>query len=76
MASSDPIANLAKFLSENHPGDGLCMVCKNKKGKYFLVEKPGVKGAVRFLINGHFFYDYANMFNDEGPWDIIFKEEI
>ena len=67
-----------KFLEDNHPGIGECMVCLSvgeERKEYLLIEKHEIANGFLFTINSRFFYDYDFLWGKTGPWKICWKSK-
>ena len=46
------------------------------KEEYMLVERRKIANGDMFYINKRFFYDYDFTWDEQTPWEILYKKEI
>ena len=66
--------NMRKWLCENVPAEGGCLLAKNKN-HYYLITRFNISNGEMFTINDNFWYDYGFVFED-GGFEIIYKHEV
>lgn len=79
MDKREKLDSLYNFLEENHPGYGECMLCKTfykeNKTRYLLIEKMKASNGDIFTVNSSFWWDYTFLWDNENPWEILFKSK-
>jgi len=70
-----------EFLDKETPKEGGCMLCLVKykvnghpKDEYMLVERHKCANGDVFTINKKFDYDYGFMWDEQTPWEILYKK--
>ncbi len=79
-----------EFLNKETPKKGGCMLCLAKykvkgythpdikadcyKEEYMLVERHGAANGDVFTINKRFHYDYDFAWDEQAPWEILYKK--
>ena len=43
---------------------------------YMLVERKTISNGDMFIINNAFYYDYDFTWDEETPWEILYKREV
>lgn len=75
---------LIDFLNKEVPKEGGCMVCLakykamnyNPREEYMLIERQKCPNGDIFIINKRFYYDYEFAWDEQTPWEILYKKEI
>lgn len=67
-----------EFLNKETPTEGGCMLCLAKyedrhREEYMLVERLKCANGDIFLINKRFHYDYDFTWDEQTPWEILYK---
>lgn len=76
-----------EFLNKETPKEGGCMLCLAKynpdiqayeyhpREDYMLVERHKCANGEVFTINKRYHYDYNFTWDEETPWEILYKKE-
>lgn len=64
------------FLDEAGLKEGGCAVYQDSLERYYLVNKPKSDGGdcVDYAINDRLFYDYGFIWQEYGPWTLLYKK--
>ena len=66
---------LAKYKADEHNSD-IRELEHRPREEYMLVERHKCINGDVFTINGRYHYDYDFTWDEETPWEILYKKEI